>query len=253
MPVKTKTKRSAAKHHGGLTMIPLRSWVAFWFFILVTMTLVIVCFTNAFRSIDREANRETAAAFQMIRQNLEARVAELQGQVGATQNTNSRALIWGHVQGCELTWDTSPAEVYITHLQTETKVSMSLPYSFAWGNDKYALLPGADHPSDTAVDFGPAVLGKDCYTSRDARVTVSNEISTPNKIRREAIDSYHATNIRERTLGGIPVLSYNVAWEDKHFNQWVGFGRNFQYTIHSQGWLTDAEAIKIIQSLKVVK
>ncbi len=34
---------------------------------------------------------------------------------------------------------------------------------------------------------------------------------------------------------------------------WEAFGRSYHYTISSQGWLTDAEAIKIIQSLKVVK
>ncbi len=251
MPVKTKTKKSAAKHHGGLTMIPLRSWVAFWFFILVTMTLVIVCFTNAFRSIDREASRETAAAFQTIRQNLEARVAELQGQVNKPQAQTDR--------GQCLRGEPAPIDNYLAYTDEEKSIELQIPFSTAWTNPDCTFAP-AEVESGHFVHFGPYVAGEltdgeKPMVVRDSTLVAVNDQKSVAEIRGLLRDPQEGSirNLRERTVGGMTVFSYTLDYVGPSINHWVALGRNYRYNITSYGWLTDAEAIKIIQSLRVTE
>lgn len=258
--IKTAKKTVAVKNRGKLTMIPLRSWILFWFFVVATMTLVIVCFTSAFRSIDRDANRETAAAFQVIRQNLEAQVAELQAQVGVTNTQElSYADFSDRIEGECLSpqggsVDTSKALLtYVTYTDPKTSVSMILPYSFGWGTINCP--PVQTHPEGEIL-FGPSRRGEG-GAGRESSISIEAPSSTA-AIRALAVSvvmqsELENKTIRQRTVNGLTVLSYSYSGGMASGNVWVAVGRTHVYWIYSAGWLTDAEAIKIIQSLKVVK
>lgn len=255
MTVKKAKTTKKVKNSWALTTIPVHSWITFWVLVLATMALATVCFTDAFKNSEGEVDQETVAAFEAIRKNLEAQVADLQTKVGVEEKVDGRLLIAGRVRECDLSWATSTAEVYVSYVEPTTKVRMSLPYSFNWGNAEYALLPVAQYGSETSVEFGPSLLNTDCYTYRDSMLLVSNSTSTPASTRRSLAnppEGAEATvsNVRERTINGIPVLSYRMSGATVQEN-WIGFGRNFQYRLSSYGWLTDAEAVKIIQSLRV--
>ncbi len=252
---KTKiTKKKAKKDMWKLTTIPLTSWIMFWVLVLATMALATVCFSSAFKTADGEVDQETVAAFQAIRQNLEMQVQDLQGKVSdrPTDGPKGRMLLNEVIEGCNLAWATSTQESYYSYLEPRTKVRASLPYSFAWGNESYALNPVrlGDPSNDPEVEFGPAYLNS-CLVRRDASLGIMETDATPNEFRTSMREAFPTLAIRERSLGGVTVLSYQNPSDAVWPNQWMIFGRTFTYRIASHGWLTDAEAVKIIQSLRV--
>ncbi|MCK9361561.1 hypothetical protein M0Q28_05075 [Patescibacteria group bacterium] len=247
------TKKKVMKDTWKLTTIPLHSWITFWVLVLATMALATVCFSSAFKNSDGEVDQETVAAFQAIRQSLETQVEDLQGKVSErTDTAKGRALLNDIIEGCNLSWATSTAELYYSYLEPTTKVRASLPYSFAWGNESYALNPIrlGDPSNDPEVEFGPAYLNS-CLVRRDAALTIQEKGDSPNEVRASLRQAFPTLAIRERTLGGVTVLSYTNAADNIWPNRWQVFGRTYMYTISSHGWLTDAEAVKIIQSLRV--
>jgi hypothetical protein len=261
-PRKTKTTKKTVKKDTSwqLTTIPLHSWVIFWALVLATMALATVCFTTAFRPAQPEVDDEALAMFQAVRESLEQQVAELEGKVEEAGTAyNGRLLITG-IPGpgddddCDLALATSTADVYVPHLNVLTGVSVSIPYNFDWGNDEYAFVPVVTINESFAqtLVFGPGVPSK-CGSARDVSLEISTSTSTPNEARREAIDLYNADTVQERIINGMRVLSYKMNIEAAQNNVWIGFGRTYRYKIFSLGWLTDAEAVKIIQSLRVTQ
>lgn len=258
MTVKKAKTTKKVKNSWALTTIPVHSWITFWVLVLATMALATVCFTDAFKNSEGEVDAESVAAIEAIRKSLEQQVADLQAKVGVEEKVDGRLLIAGHADECGLAWATSTPDVYVSYVEPKTKVRASIPYSFSWGNEKYAFEPiamdaamGAEH-----FRFGPGIA-VGCGVIRDSGLMIYTSTSTPLSLRRSlAIPPQEpwisVNSIRERTINGIPVVSYGMTANDGSIvNNWVGFGRNFQYTITSYGWLTDAEAVKIIQSLRV--
>jgi hypothetical protein len=102
--------------------------------------------------------------------------------------------------------------------------------------------------------FGPGMLSGDCMVVRDSSLIVSDDTRPMSDLRRELnAQDIKPSALRERTINGIPVLSYTINRGAGDERNWIAFGRTNRYHLHSQGWLTDAEAVKIIQSLRVEK
>lgn len=205
--------------------------------------------------------------FQAVKESLEQQVRGLEEELeGIDSGPGGRLLIYGmpgpgQEGDCSLSWATSTAELYIRHvqpieqLQPPAQLEISVPYSFDWGNQNYALEPVAIIGEAAAVTlfFGPAIASNGCLPVRDTALEITNSTSTPNEARRGAVENFNATDIRTRTINGMTVLSYRMNLETSQNNVWIGFGRTYRYALFSQGWLTDAEAVKIIQSLRVVQ
>jgi hypothetical protein len=268
MPAKTKTtKKSSAAHtpkkrfhHHHFPMIPLGSWILFWFFVAVTILLSTVCFTKVLDTTGRYATSTATNGSLATQRTLEARVAELQTQppksgrvlVDVCTQTETEANIstW-----CK-TWNHATATQSIVWQDKNTGLQAQLPYNFAWGSDTCLPTPFITKVTDklTTVAFGPVVNIGDCIPARDASISASSSMDANVFLRDLKARNLgpDLSAIRQRTLGGIAVLSYRIDALGGG-NYWEVFGRSFHYTLNSQGWLTDAEAVKIIQSLKVVK
>jgi len=260
-PRKTKTttsvKTTTKKNPWRSSHVPLPSWIMFWALILCTMALIVVNFSQAFAPAPVDAiDNGTYGEWAAIRAGLEQQVRNLQAQVGTPSEPRGRLLAThsAPTNDCSLQWATSTADIMVPYTDPKTKVSMSLPYSFNWGNAQFAFTPYAiADDGRSSIDFGPGIFDeKGCGTYRDSAIEITTNTSTPNDIRTDA-KAKHGTNITERTINGIPVISYRVQFDDVRYNYWYGFGRTFQYRIMSKEWLSDADAVKIFQSLKVVK
>lgn len=250
-PRKTKsTVKAPAKNNPfRLTHIPLLSWVAFWVCISATLVLISATFTSALSFAQTpEENADTVVALQQLGDALEKKADEMTG--GATQ-PKGRIMTEGLVTAaCDMTWATSTNVISVSHLEARTNVRMSLPYSFDWGNEQYVLTPvRAGDPSNApSLEFGPIYVQEDsCLGRRDSEITIMDPGSNPSEVRR----SLSPATVRERSLGGVTVLSYSLPTDKVWPNRWHVFGRTHTYMIASHGWLTDAEAVKIIQSLRV--
>lgn len=256
---KTKTTKKI-KNPWKLTAIPLHSWLIFWVLVLTTMALATVSFADAFKNGEGEVDQETVAAFEAIRKNLEAQVEDLQGKVGVEMKVPAGRMLVSGVPGpgakekCDLLLATSTADLYVLQVNEATGLRGSFPYSFAWGNQNYAFEPVVTIGEGSAQTllFGPGVVSN-CSINRDSALEITKSTSTPNEVRREALNAFNTGSVRERSINGMTVLSFKHNTEASQNLVWVAFGRTYRYTIYSLGWLTDAEAIKIIQSLRVEK
>ncbi len=254
-PRKTKstTKVVAKNNPFRLTHIPLLSWVAFWACISATLVLISATFTSAlsFAQTPKE-NADTVAALQQLGDALEKKADEMTG--GTTEPEGRIMIGMGAALSCDTVLATSTADV-ITLSLSDADVRMNLPYSFSWGNEKYAMNP-FDRSRGVAgeVYFGPGIVSGDCVVVRDSSLIVNTDTRSMSDIRRELnTQDIKPGALRERTINGIPVLSYTINRGAGDERNWIAFGRTNRYNLHSAGWLTDAEAVKIIQSLRVEK
>lgn len=264
-PRKTKTTKKTVKKDTSwqLTTIPLHSWVIFWALVLATMALATVCFTTAFRPAAEPAvDDEALAMFQAVKESLEQQVAELEGKVESTPKPSGRMIVTESTSDglCEanmpLELSSESANQLIRFEHLATGVSAELPYNFDWGNAAFAAPPY--EVTDRGILFGQVGLFNEGCWGRDATFEISNSSSSLSDVRRELANPPEGaeaivSNIRERTINGIPVISYRMEGLGGLQNVWVGFGRNYQYRIYSHGQLSDAEAVKIIQSLRVTQ
>ncbi|KAA0207056.1 hypothetical protein EDM68_00480 [Candidatus Uhrbacteria bacterium] len=262
-PRKTKTTKGSPKTKDAswkLTTIPLHSWILFWVLILATMALASVCFTTAFRPAENQADAEALAVFEAVKKNLERQITELEGKVEVSQQPGGRIII--DATSNQLTedevfqskWNIEPATVYVQHIDPTTKLSMTLPYNFSWGTEKYALNPVDAYAN--FILFGPAYPFEGGLT-RGASLSIENSTSSA-AIRKEIQtlrnNGEQIEEIRERIINGMTVISFTQGDGSSYTrNLWIGVGRTYLYRIESSGWLTDAEAVKIIQSLRVAK
>ena len=233
---KTSTKKEApaAKYY----RLRLREWMIFWILVAFTMILIVTIFGD----VKIEALNPTDSLSQenetLIAQinTLEARVAELQGPAEQQQlmevTEPSRS-------SCTMDTTTAPIDQYASYTidasyTDAASVSMRIPYSTGWwkfGCD-YAAVIG----DRGVIQFGP--WSNDGHV---AKLVITPSESAPST----------STGTR-RTVNGMTVYS-TVSEERGSTNTWIAYGRNYVYRITSLNWLTDAEAIKIIQSLRVTK
>lgn len=246
---KIKTK-SAGKNPWKVATIPVHYWITFWALVLATMALATVCFSYAFRPIDSDVDPETLAAFQAIRENLEKQVEELQGEVALAPSPT------GFLGEACLQDSISPIDNYLTYVEPQSKVQMRLPFGTGWENENCAFPPA--RISGNIISFGPVVKGAG-EGVRDSMLTIQPAKSTVDfnteiaQIRSDGSDT-QISAIKQRNINGLNVFSYTTTIPTGYVtHDWYALGKTFSYKLEANEWLTDAEAVKIIQSLKVVK
>ncbi len=234
-----KTKAKTKKHHFHVTHIPVSSWIVFWLGIAATFVLIFVTFGSAFQAFVLDDSDFTSQALQQINQNLEKQVGELRGQAANPAPTNI----------CSVE-NPGPADSHVLYVDPKTHVSMSLPYSTKW--DEAGCIPTTLVIRNGGIAFGP-IVGGEGVAEEDAFISIASSTDSNIVLKRlKEAGSGVIGSVRQRTVSGMNVLSYKKG-EEGAVPVWEAFGRSYHYTISSRSWLTDAEAIKIIQSLKVVK
>jgi hypothetical protein len=265
------TKRKAGVKKETVTVrrerLRLRDWMLFWILVLANVALVCAIFgdidVNTLKPVS-VVNEEQQSAEQQLVDELKAQLKDLGDKVAAVENVNVNEGLEKHLVSlgysfpeCPVSVNLSSSTQDIIYLDTvEQNLSISLPYSFSWGSDKYLVNP-IDRSRGVAgeVYFGPGSEHQ-CTLVRDSTLLIDNFERTLRQRRSEIASQLgmEFSNIRERMISGIPVLSYEVLADGGRFyREWMAFGRTNNYTLRSAGWLTDAEAIKIIQSLRVTK
>jgi hypothetical protein len=263
-PRKIKTTKKTVKKDTSvqLTTIPLHSWIMFWALVLATMALATVCFTAAFRpAVEPAVDDEALAMFQAVRESLEQQVAELEGKVVKQEkpnNASSDSMSGDFPFEC-YTENPGPSETYFTYLDQNSYVRMTLPYSFSWGSLDCPPIELLLSPEENyqEIRFGPSMRIEGEGVARDARLSIGDATTTAavrahaeNELSQDYVSD--PSPIRQRTINGIPVISYGY-YALGQANIWIAVGRTHTYWLVSGGWLTDAEAVKIIQSLRVTQ
>jgi hypothetical protein len=250
MPVQTKRKGSTKKETMSVKneRLRLRHWVMFWVLVAATHALVISIFSNVdVRTLlpVSAVNEEKMTAEEQLVAELRAQVKSLGDKVASVESTEAHPK---PATSC-LTTTSTAIDTYITYVDKSTNVSASLPYSFSWGDECAPVVL-----TDAGIWFGPGKSSDNENNSaiRDSELTIGDKRITLSQVKQNLQPGYPGvsedTNLRERTISGIPVLSFNA---DGGSHVWYAFGRSFTYILGSDSWLTDAEAIKIIQSLRV--
>lgn len=274
MPV--KTKRKAVTKAVPLTpkyeRLRLREWMMFWVLFAATVALVCAIFGDVdVRTLRPVGVTSSTNAGQQELDELRAQVVDLstelnsieQQQVSSSERiiANIRDIPFGDlyfydevnlgVQCDRLNLNTSTPTQSIVWTDEPTGLQASLPYSFDWGTDRYLVTP-YEELGLGLIAFGPIVKTYDCNPARDAILAFDFPKDPSNSLSEIRKEPGLEGTVRQRTINGITVLSYRIG-ELAGGNFWEVFGRSYHYRIRSEGWLTDAEAIKIIQSLRVTK
>jgi len=236
----------------------------FWILVLANVALVCAIFGNVdVRTLKPVSvvNDEQQAAEQALIDELKTQVKSLGEQVASVEESTAVGRLQVPANqmedGCDLAWNYgATSTVYLSWKDEKSGVTASLPYSFDWGNERYSFLPYEvwTFDAETSVHFGPGSPGGACGVGRDAYLMIEAvDTTSPDKLLSEIrSDEPASENIRQRTIGGVTVISATRG-ELGRGPVWYIFGRSYFYTLSSQDWLTDAEAIKIIQSLRVTK
>lgn len=254
MPVQTKRKVATKKEAVSVKYerLRLRHWVMFWVLVAATHALVIAIFSNVdvrtLLPVNVVNDEQQKAEAQLINK-LKNQVASLEESLSNAQRKAAPA-----ESECETSSD-APIDTYVTYIDKETSVSMSLPYSFEWKGRGCSVPPALDYGS--GIGFGPGhIYGR--YASLDIRPreAAAEIIRAEVESAPTSTDQLGAVrNIRRRMINGLSVTSYSMGLDiGGTRNTWVAAGRTYTYVIQDDyEWLTDAEAIKIIQSLRVTK
>lgn len=243
--VKTKTVATKVK---GKPHFPLFHWMVFWVLVLATVALVCAIFgkidVKTLKPVGAGNEKSVSAEDQLVGE-LKDQVAALEESLAKVENAS------GSTADCATTQVTA-IDTYVTYVDKETGVSMSLPYSFGWNGQGCELSPG-----------GPGGFGPGHIYGRYASLHISPRETAAEIIRVETTESTPTSttevsavrNIRRRVINGLTVTTYTQALDIGFTrNTWVAAGRTYTYVIRDDyEWLTDAEAVKIIQSLRVTK
>ena len=234
----------------------LRDWMLFWILVLANVALVCAIFgnidVNTLKPVS-VVNEEQQSAEQQLVDELKAQLKDLGDKmtdIDQEQHTYNEFVQSRDIDFECRTEGREPGqpETYFTYIDTETGVSMTLPYSFSWGTSN---CPPLRKESLQEIRFGPVTPSED-NPMRDASLRILEVADLRNR-RIELTDGPNgSSDVRERVVNGMTVLSYKYEGLGS-LSYWEAFGRNFRYLITSRSWLTDSEAIKIIQSLRVTK
>jgi len=257
MPVKGVKKTNPLKKSSAPIQHPLRlrHWVMFWVLVAATYAAIIIIFSSV--DIHLQQARDLSLNDQLTNEQL---VAELQTQVqqlsGALEDIEAQSITpidTPSSRECTVSKNNF-IDNYVRYKNASSSLQVDIPFGSTWADTTCSLSP-ATWLTENALVFGPLVAFEG-DSQRDSRLTVIPEITTSVKekslLQKNSDDRIN--NLRERTVSGMPVLSYTLPNEfGIAENIWLAIGRTFTYKISSFGWLADTEAIKIIQSLRVTK
>jgi len=258
MPV--KIKRKAVSKNAPLTpkyeRLRLREWMMFWILVAATLALVFAIFgnvdVNTLKPMSVVSDEQQAEEQAMVEElkaevvNLQAMVQDAETVAAQPEKPFNRLCMTAHL---------AVSDKYLTFVDQKTGVSMTLPYAVV-ENSNGCLVPTISD-DENGIAFGPLVdnvdgLDQDSFI-RILPVTSTAAILKELK-RRNSDQDDSVKNIRQRTINGLAVISHEATWEiSDSARYWYAIGRNFSYQIGSLRALSDAEAIKIIQSLRVTK
>ncbi len=260
--------------------------LVFWLLALSTLVLGIVVVGNLSKKTVQVVNSDSAARVQTEIVPPENQLTNPQDN--APKNQDNLSNIPGI--DC-FTSHPGPAETYVSYLDKKTSVSLVLPYSFSWGTERCPVLQTVLYDEDPGgiadsmglrswLRFGPAYKiynGDGAFYVPDG-LSVTNthtflvddasrysaergtELSIFSPTSSEAVYQqilhgqdfahYPKGKILQRTINGMRVYSISSS-DGNTWNIWYAVGRSYGYLLSSRDWLTDAEAIKIIESIKV--
>jgi hypothetical protein len=142
---------------------------------------------------------------------------------------------------------------YVTYRDLPTGIQIQLPYNQNWGGEDCRLdaFSARSATGTLQIDFGPSVPDL-----RGGWERISFTASAPTSsaaVLNEIRKNHPSEEIVTRTVNGIPV--YQVIYAggyDPASISWYAVGRNYLFMFRvRKGALSDAEAVKIIQSLRV--
>lgn len=229
----------------------LRHWMFFWILVLANVALVCAIFgnvdVNTLKPVSVVDEGQNTA--EQLVTDLKTELSELQKKV---QDAESRA---AQTTECE-TLEVAPIDTYVTYVDPKTQVSMSVPYSFGWNGKDCEISPVTIDSSN--IGFGPLMIPFGRYASleilprEEAEKILSKDLPPPTTAEMPTDLLEVATEIQRRSVNGLAVTIYNIAPGGVTERRWVAAGRTYTYVIRdTRQWLTDIEAVKIIQSLRV--
>lgn len=234
--MKSKTKRSSK----GKVSIPLYRWMMFWLLVLCNVALIAALFGRV----------DVRTLLPKTEVKVVERIVEVEKEPSEADREMDSAA------ECATPADT-PIDTYVTYVNKETGVSMSLPYSFGWRGQGCSIAPVDIYYDASFLGFGPGhIYGRYASLEIHSRDAAAEIIRVEVDSAPTSTDQLGAvSNIRRRTINGLNVTSYTKALDiGGSEDVWVAAGRTYTYIIRGRGeWLTDAEAVKIIQSLRVTK
>ena len=217
-------------------------WLMFWLLVLTNVALVASIFGN----VDVRTFKSGAIVVDDEIDATEPFEDAAEAPDAVEENTGSAV-------ECATPIDT-PIDTYVKYLDQKTGVSVSLPYSFGWRGPGCTISPADAY--DTSIGFGPGhIYGRYANLEIRPRGDAEQIIRGETESAPTSADQLGAvTGLRRRTINGLAVTSYSHALDiGGDENVWIAVGKTYSYIIRGYAWLTDAEAIKIIQSLKVTK
>jgi|GEM_PF-2153089 len=259
MPVKIKamsTKRkSVAIKNKSQHYYPLFHWLVFWTLVLCTVALVCAIFGNVdVNTLMRTSVSDNTQQMeeQAMIEELKAEVANLQAKVQSVETVPAQPE--KPFKRICMTAGLAVSDKYLTYIDQKTGVSMTLPYDVAETDG--CLVPTV-RDDENGVAFGPLV-GSEGGSDQDSFIRILPVTSTNAILKglnvRTSDQENPVKNIRQRTISGLTVISHEeTSVTGGGASYWYAIGRNFSYQIGSLGALSDTEAIKIIQSLRVTK
>lgn len=159
---------------------------------------------------------------------------------------------------------TEPSNELITFSDSTTGVSFQVPYNKDWGYDHCYLSPVSqddftlsDHSLPRVFTFGDLSGSDRMYELKIVPVMSESALKDDIVAWNSEMSSVGTTT--RRIINGLTVLDYQVVASPYPAHLWDAIGRNFLYRIKvpaQDGALirtTDAEVVKIIQSIKVAK
>ncbi len=231
--------------------------LVFWLLALSTLVLGIVVIGNLSKKPVQVVNSDSQATAQVA--SLQAEIARLNSQVNSATNEEQAKQpdVDSSIRGMSTQTGPCPIENYLTYIESRSKIQLRLPFSAALEDGQCVYFPPEFLPD--GIQFGEYnAIGGEIH--HDALLTIgTNSISLTEF--KQAIDSERAdpsiriSNFKERNVNGLTVISFTRNADGGPDDiQWVAYGKSYTYTLHTKsGWLTDAEAIKIIESLKITK
>ncbi|MCC7523064.1 hypothetical protein IT407_04705 [Candidatus Uhrbacteria bacterium] len=254
-PRKTSKTKSATMP-AGPKAVQLRHWLLFWTLVLCVMIVINASFAK-YQKPSSDLVMETDA-MAVIADSLEKQADMLEKQAEAMQEMKPEGRLFITVDnahglcGSEAALLDLPADQTFQFRDEKTGVTASLPYNFAWGTDGYGAFPSEVNGFETnSFLFGKVGTYDSGCWFRDSSLTIYPPTSTTSLLR-----SLSGTQVRQRNVNGLTVLSYSQTEQNTNFtNQvWDAIGRTYWYRIVSKaGQLSDAEAVSIIQSLRVTR
>ncbi len=251
----TPIKIAAVKPHHRLR---LRHWMLLWTLIALTVLTVVTIFNDVnirLRAMNEGPGYSSSFTQQEEEPSEEAPAEPALDSATTTLDSSNSSTVT--VNPC---FSSQIAEVnaHPSMADGDGLVKFTVPFSTNWKNLDCALVPATTvfDGSTTTTIFGPYIEESSVRTpsiERDAWLSVETKNSSLKEEKYSLATTPLAGEIRERTINGMPVISYHKDDSGFSTNYWVAFGRTYTYRLASFGWLTDAEAIKIIESIKVTK